>query len=167
MTEGLRRMLTKLFSPAAMELTLEARNQEEAFRELVALVPHLNEGARAGLLLSLLGRERLGSTALGRGVALPHTRYVVPGVTKARIIFGRHPQGIDYSAPDGAPVRLFFLLVSPDVSQHLQILSCLTRVLRNAPLIEQLTSAATPREIVRAIEEAEEQLPRPVATAAA
>jgi nitrogen PTS system EIIA component len=160
-------MLTKLFSPAAMGLSLKGRNQEEAFRELVALVPHLNDGARAGLLLSLLGRERLGSTALGRGIALPHTRYAVPGLTKARIIFGRPSHGIDYGAPDGMPVRLFFLLVSPDVSQHLHILSRLTRLLRNATLIEQLTSATTPREIVRAVEEAEEQLPGPVAVAAA
>src|SRR5687768_7591308 len=106
-------MLSKLFSPAAMELTLQAEDKEDAFRDLVDLVPFLNEGARAGLLLSLLGRERLGSTALGRSVALPHTRYVVPGVSKPRIIFGRHPDGIDYGAPDGAPVRLFFLLVSP------------------------------------------------------
>lgn len=160
-------MLSKLFSPAAMELSLKAQDQEKAFRELVALVPHLDDGGRAGLLLSLLGRERLGSTALGRSVALPHTRYVVRGVTKPQIIFGRHPDGIDYGAPDGSPVRLFFLLVSPDVSQHLQILSRLSRVLRNAVLVEQLTSAATPQEVLRAIEEAEQQLPAPVAVAAA
>ncbi len=160
-------MLSKLFSPAAMELNLKAQDQEKAFRELVALVPHLDEGGRAGLLLSLLGRERLGSTALGRNVALPHTRYVVRGVTKSQIIFGRHPDGIDYGAPDGAPVRLFFLLVSPDVSQHLQILSRLSRVLRNAALVEQLTSAATPQEVLHAIEEAEQHLPAPVAAAAA
>ena len=160
-------MLSKLFSPAAMELNLKAEDQERAFRELVGLVPHLDDGGRAGLLLSLLGRERLGSTALGRSVALPHTRYVVRGVTKSQIIFGRHPHGIDYGAPDGAPVRLFFLLVSPDVSQHLQILSRLSRVLRNAALVEQLTSAATPQEVLRAIEEAERRLPAPVAAAAA
>ena len=160
-------MLSTLFSPAAMELNLKAQNQEGAFRELVTLVPHLNDGGRAGLLLSLLGRERLGSTALGRSVALPHTRYVVHGVTKPQVIFGRHADGIDYGAPDGSPVRLFFLLVSPDVSQHLQILSRLSRVLRNAALVEQLTSAATPQEVLRAIEEAEQQLPAPMTVAAA
>ena len=160
-------MLSKLFSPAAMELNLKAQDQERAFRELVGLVPHLDDGGRAGLLLSLLGRERLGSTALGRSVALPHTRYVVRGVTKSQIIFGRHPDGIDYGAPDGSPVRLFFLLVSPDVSQHLQILSRLSRVLRNPELVARLTSAATPQEVLRAIEEAEQRLPAPVTAAAA
>ena len=158
-------MLSKLFSPAAMELNLKAQDQEGAFRQLVALVPHLDEGGRAGLLLSLLGRERLGSTALGRSVALPHTRYVVRGVTKPQIIFGRHLDGIDYGAPDGSPVRLFFLLVAPDVSQHLQLLSRLSRVLRNAARVEQLTSAATPQEVLRAIVEAEQQLPAPAAAA--
>jgi nitrogen PTS system EIIA component len=160
-------MLTKLFSPAAMAMNLEATDQEQAFRELIALVPELNDGGRAGLLLSLLGRERLGSTALGRGIALPHTRYVVPGVIKSRIIFGRHPDGLDYGAPDGAPVKLLFLLVSPDVSQHLHILSRLTRVLRNPVLVEQIKSAAIPREVLRAIDEAERDLPMPVTAAAA
>src|SRR5688572_8816846 len=159
-------MLSKLFSPAAMEMKLKATNQEQAFRELISLVPNLNDGGRAGLLLSLLGRERLGTTALGRSVALPHTRYAVPGIAKPRIIFGRHREGIEYGAPDGAPVRLFFLLVSPDVSQHLQMLSRLTRLLRNSALIEQLLSAATPEDVLRTIEAAE-RLPAPFAAAAA
>jgi len=64
-------------------------------------------------------------------------------------------------------VRLFFLLVSPDVSQHLQILSRLSRVLRNPALVEQLTSAATSQEVLRAIEDAEQQLPARMAVAAA
>jgi mannitol/fructose-specific phosphotransferase system IIA component (Ntr-type) len=160
-------MLSKLFSPAAMEMNLKATGQEQAFRELIALVPQLNDGGRAGLLLSLLGRERLGSTALGRAVALPHTRYSVPGVTRPRIIFGRHAEGLDYGAPDGAPVRLLFLLVSPDVSQHLQILSRLTRLLRNNALVEQLMSAATPHQVLRAIDDAEQQLPAAVTSAVA
>jgi mannitol/fructose-specific phosphotransferase system IIA component (Ntr-type) len=154
-------MLSKLFSTVAMEMDLKANDQEQAFRELVALVPNLNDGARAGLLLSLLGRERLGSTALGRSVALPHTRYSAPGVTKSRIIFGRHAHGLDYGTPDGAPVRLLFLLISPDVSQHLQILSRLSRLLRNSALTEQLLSAATPEEVLGAIEDAERELPAP------
>jgi mannitol/fructose-specific phosphotransferase system IIA component (Ntr-type) len=160
-------MLSKLFSPAAIELNLKAQNQEAAFRELVALVPNLNEGARAGLLLSLLGRERLGSTALGRAIALPHVRYSVPGVSKPQIIFGRSPDGINYGAPDGKPVRLFFLLVSPDVSQHLHILSRLSRLLRNPALIEQLTSAATTGEVMRALETTERNTAKPAVVGAA
>src|SRR5688500_12896984 len=105
-------MLSKFFSTAAMDLSLEARDQEEVFRELIALVPDIDDGARAGLLLSLLGRERLGSTGLGHGIALPHTRYAVPGLSRSLIVFGRNRDGVPYSAPDGAPVKLFFLLLS-------------------------------------------------------
>lgn len=151
-------MLSKLFSTTAMDLSLKAQDREQVFRELIALLPNLDNGARAGLLLSLLGRERLGSTGLGRGVALPHTRYVVDGVTKPQIIFGRHAEGIDYGSLDGAPVKLFFLLVAPDVSQHLQILARLSRVLRDPQLREQLLAAATPAEVLRDIDEAEERL---------
>lgn len=150
-----------------MEMDLKASNQEQAFRALVALVPQLNDGGRAGLLLSLLGRERLGSTALGRGIALPHTRYTVAGVTRPRIVFGRHCEGLDYGSPDGAPVKLIFLLVAPDVSQHLQILSRLSRVLRNSAVVEQLNAATAPDEVLRAIEHAERQLPAPLAAVAA
>lgn len=159
-------MLTKLMSDSAMELALKASDREQVFRELIALLPHLDDGARAGLLLSLLGRERLGSTGLGRSVALPHTRYVGPGVTSPQIIVGRHTGGIDYGAIDGEPVRLFFLLVSPEVSQHLQILGRLTRVLRQPQAVAELLAAATAREVLRAIFEAEQraqlQVPAPV-----
>jgi mannitol/fructose-specific phosphotransferase system IIA component (Ntr-type) len=151
-------MLGKLLSNGGIELSLKAGDREGVFRELVALVPNLNEGARAGLLLSLLGRERLGTTGLGHGVALPHTRYVVAGVTRPKLIFGRHADGIEYGSPDGAPVKLFFLLVSPDVSQHLQILSRLTRVLRDPQLREELLAASTPNELRRSIEEAEQRV---------
>ena len=160
-------MLSNLFSPLAMELSLKARDQEAAFRELVALVPNLNDGARAGLLLSLLGRERLGSTALGRAMALPHTRCVVPGIARPQIIFGRSPAGVDYGAPDGAPVRFFFLLVSPDVAQHLQILARLSRLLRNPELAGQLAGAATAGEVMRALETAERHAAPPMSAAAA
>src|SRR5215211_4393471 len=137
-------MLSKLFSTTGMNLALKAGDRESVFRELVALVPCLDDGARAGLLLALLGRERLGSTGLGRGVALPHTRYAVGGVTRPQIIFGRQQHGINYGAPDGQPVKLFFLLVSPDVAQHLQILSRLSRLLRDPRLREELLDAANP-----------------------
>jgi mannitol/fructose-specific phosphotransferase system IIA component (Ntr-type) len=141
-----------------MDLALKARDREQAFRELIALAPDLDDGARAGLLLSLLGRERLGSTGLGRGVALPHMRYVVAGLRRPQIIFGRHREGINYGALDGQPVKLIFLLVSPDVSQHLQILSRLNRLLRDPQVREELLNAATSQEILRSIADAEQRV---------
>jgi mannitol/fructose-specific phosphotransferase system IIA component (Ntr-type) len=151
-------MLSKLFSRPAIELALKAHDREQAFRELISLIPALSDGQRAGLLLSLLGRERLGSTGLGHAVAMPHTRYAVPGVTRPQIIFGRHSGGIPYGSLDGTPVRLFFLLVSPDVAQHLQILARLGRVLRDSQLRGELLSVTTPDEVLQSIEEAERRL---------
>jgi mannitol/fructose-specific phosphotransferase system IIA component (Ntr-type) len=151
-------MVSKLFSPMAMDLALKASDRESVFRELIALVPDLDDGARAGLLLALLGRERLGSTGLGRGVALPHTRYAINGVTRPQIIFGRHRDGINYGALDGQPVKLFFLLVAPDVAQHLQILSRLSRLLRDAGLRDELLAVNSAQEVLRAIQEAERRM---------
>jgi mannitol/fructose-specific phosphotransferase system IIA component (Ntr-type) len=151
-------MLSKYFAGSAMDLSLKAHDREQAFRELISLLPGLNDGARAGLLLSLLGRERLGSTGVGHAVALPHTRYAVPGVKRPQIVFGRLNPGIPYGSPDGAPVKLLFLLVSPDVAQHLQILSRLTRVLRDARLRDELLHAETPDDVLRSIDQAEERL---------
>jgi len=140
-----------------MDLALQAGDRESVFRELIALVPGLDAGARAGLLLALLGRERLGSTGLGHGVALPHTRYVINGVTRPQIVFGRHRNGINYGALDGQPVNLFFLLLAPDVAQHLQILSRLSRLLRDNRLREELLSAPNPHEVLRTIQAAEQR----------
>ena len=159
-------MLSKLFSTPAMELALRAGDRESVFRDLIALVPGLDDGARAGLLLSLLGRERLGSTGLGRGVALPHTRYAINGVTRTQIIFGRHREGINYGALDGQPVKLFFLLLAADVAQHLQILSRLSRLLRDGRLREELLSVSSPHEVLRAIEEAEQRIQSPASPVA-
>jgi PTS system nitrogen regulatory IIA component len=151
-------MLSKLFARYAMDLSLEAHDREQAFRELISLLPGLDDGARAGLLLSLLARERLGSTGIGHAIALPHTRYAVPGVNRPQIVFGRLRNGIPYGSADGGLVKLFFLLVSPDVAQHLQILSRLTRVLRDARLRDELLGAERPEEVLRSIDQAEERL---------
>jgi mannitol/fructose-specific phosphotransferase system IIA component (Ntr-type) len=154
-------MLSKLFSTPAMDLALTGGDRESVFRELIALVGGLDDGARAGLLLALLGRERLGSTGLGGGIALPHTRYAVNGVTRPQIIFGRHSGGINYGALDGQPVKILFLLLAPDVAQHLQILSRLSRLLRGARLREELLAASSPEGVLRALQEAEQRMQSP------
>ena len=149
-------MLSTLFSAGTMELALKARDRDSAFQELVAKIPNLNDDARIILLRALAERERLGSTSLGQGVALPHTRHAVAGLTRPLIIFGRSA-GIAYGALDGAPVKLVFLLVSPDVSQHLQILARLTRVLRDPQLREELLQAPGRTAVIEALDEAEQR----------
>ncbi|MBI3781853.1 MAG: PTS sugar transporter subunit IIA [Deltaproteobacteria bacterium] len=102
-----------------------------------------------GLLSSLQERERLGSTAIGEGIAIPHAR--LPGVSKFAAVFGRHPQGVDFESLDGQPTRLFFLLVVPQEStgEHLKVLARVSRLMKDAGLRNSLMQAHDRSEIYR------------------
>jgi len=96
------------------------------------------------------------TTGLGDGVAIPHARNAIPGLTDhAVIVFGRHSQGLDYGAVDGKPVRLVFLLIAPTISEHLESLASLSRLLRNAHLRRDLLKVGTPQEALARIRQAE------------
>src|SRR5437868_2706232 len=126
-------VLSQILRSGHIELNLHSQTRDDAFRELIGHVPYLRKrpDAAEALLKALIDREKLCSTGLGDGIALPHTRNCIPGLSEHPIlVFGRHQQGIDYGAVDGSPVHLFFLLIAPSVSQHLQILARLTRLLR-------------------------------------
>jgi PTS system nitrogen regulatory IIA component len=91
---------------------------------------------------SLLGREKLGSTGLGHGVALPHGRSKI--VQEPRLAVVRLSQGIDYDAPDSEPVDLIFALIVPEESteEHLQILAMLAEMLANESFVTRLRTAS-------------------------
>lgn len=97
----------------------------------------------------LLERERLGSTGLGHGIALPHSR--MEDVTQARGAFIRLRQGIDYDAIDNRPVDLAFALIVPEEANetHLQLLSALARMFSDASLRLDLHAAQSPEEVLR------------------
>jgi mannitol/fructose-specific phosphotransferase system IIA component (Ntr-type) len=126
--------------------------------ELVNQIPQLaNEPAeRQTLLRALHERERLHSTGIGDGIALPHARNALVGLVDAPLmVFGRQAQGIPYDAIDGVPARLFFLLLAPTVTQHLGILARLGRILRDPALRQRLLSVEDPQEVIALIREAE------------
>jgi nitrogen PTS system EIIA component len=89
----------------------------------------------------LLEREELGSTGLGRGLAVPHCR--VPGVDRPWLAVGIHPSGVPFGAADGLPVRLFLALISPasDPASHLQLLASISRWARGDGAVEALARA--------------------------
>ena len=102
--------------------------------ELVGQIPAIagQPEAQQTLLRALREREQLHSTGIGDGVAVPHARNALVGlVDQPVIVFGRHAQGIPYDAIDGAPARLFFLVVAPTVTQHLAALARISRLLRD------------------------------------
>ena len=154
-------VLSKLLSPAAINLNLKSTDRDSTLAELVNLIPQLagQPESRQTLLRALHEREQLHSTGIGDGIALPHSRNALVGlVDKSILVFGRHPQGIPYGAIDAIPARLFFLLVAPTVTEHLAILARLGRLLRDPKLGQNLLAVGAPEEVIALIREAEARM---------
>lgn len=150
--------LSELISPAAINLNLSSADRDAVLNELVNQIPQLatQPEARQTLLRALHERELLHSTGIGDGIALPHARNALVGlVDEPIIVFARHASGIPYGAIDGAPARLFFLLIAPTVTQHLGILARLSRILRDPKVRQNLLTADRPEKVISLIREAE------------
>lgn len=104
------------------------------------------------LLDTLLEREKLGSTGIGEGVAIPHGK--VPGLPGLIASFGRAVQGVDFRAIDGRPTHLFFALFAPENSAgaHLKALARISRIFKNPAFREAIMRAQTAEEIYKLIE---------------
>ncbi len=153
-------VLSKLISPATINLNLKSVDRESVLGELVDQIPQLSgqPDARQTLLRALHEREQLHSTGIGDGIALPHARNALVGlVDEPVIVFGRHANGIPYDAIDQVPAKLFFLLIAPTVTQHLAILARISRLLRDPKLRQNLLSADKPEKVVKLLREAEER----------
>jgi PTS system nitrogen regulatory IIA component len=113
---------SSLFSNALISTTKEA-----ALKEMVEIVSRRHGVRDPGLLLEMLERrESLGSTGIGKGVAIPHGRSLA--VVDLRVLFARSPKGVDFDAIDGKPVKLFFLIVAPPHDKRNEYLPLLGRV---------------------------------------
>ncbi|MEJ5239003.1 PTS sugar transporter subunit IIA [Limisphaera sp. VF-2] len=156
--------LHALLSVERICLQLRAQTRDDVLRELVGLIPSL-AGAperQERLFQALREREELHSTGIGDGVALPHARQALPDLlTEPELAFGRHPAGVAFRAVDGRPVRLFFLLLAPNLTIHLAMLARISRLLRQAALREALLAAPSPQAVMDLVREAELQLNRP------
>jgi mannitol/fructose-specific phosphotransferase system IIA component (Ntr-type) len=153
--------LSELLSPGGINLNLQSKQRDDVLGELVNLIQEVaaQPEARQTLLHALREREQLHSTGIGDGVALPHARNALVGlVNHPVVVFGRHNQGIPYGAIDGAPARLFFLLIAPTVTEHLAILARLSRMLREPKLRKNLLAAETPQKVLELIREAETKM---------
>ena len=161
MKKANRATLSQLLSPESMNLDLQSEDRDAVLAELVDQVPQFADQpeARDTLLRALYEREKLHSTGIGDGVAIPHARNALVGlVDKPLVVFGRHAAGIPFDAIDKVPARLFFLLLAPTVTQHLAILARLTRLLNDPRLRKELLAALTAEEILAAVRTAEEKL---------
>lgn len=104
------------------------------------------------LVETLLDREKLGSTGIGEGVAIPHGK--VPGLPGLMASFGRSAGGVDFRAIDGKPTHLFFALFAPENSAgtHLKALARISRIFKNPAFREAIMRAPDAAEIYRLIE---------------
>lgn len=148
--------LTDLLVRDACVMDAQARTKGEALRELAHAMaeatPQLDEST---LLEQLLERERLGTTAMGDGIAIPHAR--VESLDRLHIGFSRSRHGVEFESLDGKPTHLFFLLVAPgrEGSAHLLALARLSRLLTVDVFRERLNELVTVDELVAAFAEAE------------
>jgi len=134
-------LVAKLLPPANVLLDLPVSSKKRLFEQVGLLFENNHGIARSLVFDSLFARERLGSTGLGQGVAIPHGR--IKGLKDALGAFVRLGQPVPFDAPDGKPVILLFVLLVPEqaTEKHLQILSELAQMFSDRALREAMTAA--------------------------
>jgi PTS system nitrogen regulatory IIA component len=140
--------LTDFFAPDAVSLDLRGDGKDDVLGALVGLLG-LDEGARETLLRLLQRREALGSTGVGRGIAIPHCRSLV--VERLRLAYGHHRAGVEYQAIDNRPVHDFFLIVAPPLeisNQYLPVLGKIAQFAKEPDVPQRLSGLESPAEFL-------------------
>jgi PTS system nitrogen regulatory IIA component len=144
-------LIAKLLPEANVLIDLDVSSKKRVFEQVGLLFENNNSVARSEVFDSLFAREKLGSTGLGQGIAIPHGR--IRGLKEAMgaVVRMRHP--IPFDAPDAQNVSIIFVLLVPDraTDMHLQILSELAQMFSEKPFREQLLAAPTAAELHRLI----------------
>jgi PTS system nitrogen regulatory IIA component len=141
--------LREFFSEDVIKLDLKGEAKDEILKELISLLdlPEKSEGI---LFKMLKRRENLGSTGIGRGIAIPHCRSLV--VNRLRVAFGRKTTPIDFKAIDDKPVSFFFLIVAPPLevsNQYLPVLGRIAQLCRETGVPGRLAKIDAPAEFIK------------------
>ncbi|WP_237152666.1 PTS IIA-like nitrogen regulatory protein PtsN [Oryzibacter oryziterrae] len=133
--------LSDLLAVEAVSSRLKAVSKKQTFQDLAAKAAVLTGHGEKEILETLLQREKLGSTGVGHGVAIPHGK--LPGLKSLTGLFARLDRPIDYDSIDGEPVDLVFLLLAPEHAgaDHLKALARIARVLRDGHTASKLRAA--------------------------
>jgi mannitol/fructose-specific phosphotransferase system IIA component (Ntr-type) len=145
--------LRDFFSEDAIKLELEGNTKDEILKELIGLLG-LDDKSEGMLYKMLKRRENLGSTGIGRGIAIPHCRSLV--VSKLRVAFGRKSQGVDFKAIDEKPVYFFFLIVAPPLevsNQYLPVLGKIAQFSKEPDVPSRLMELTESRQFIQLLEE--------------
>ena len=145
--------LSDFFSPDAITLGLRGGTKDEILAELVGLL-RLDDGASDTLLRMLQRRETLGSTGVGRGIAIPHCRSLV--VSRLRLAYGHQRGGIAFQAIDNRPVFDFFLIVAPPLevsNQYLPVLGKIAQFAKEPDIPDRLAALQSADDFLRLLGE--------------
>jgi mannitol/fructose-specific phosphotransferase system IIA component (Ntr-type) len=151
--------LADFLFPGAFVPQLASDDKEGVIRELVEALVRAKKVPRGNVTAvvdALLERERLGSTGIGKGIAVPHAKH--RSVKEVVGTVGLSPQGVDFAALDGELAYVFFLLVSSpnDASHHLEALELIAQTLKHGTFCRFLRQCRTQQELVELLEEADQ-----------
>lgn len=151
--------LSRILSENRMIMDMEATNREEAIDELCAVVQKDNLVLDPGDFRErVVAREKLLSTGIGKGIAIPHPRDPITALrASAIIVFGHSGKGINMDSVDGKPVNLFFLLACKDIEIHLQVMGRLAQMLNHDTFVNEIDQGEKPDDILKVAMEFERQ----------
>jgi len=149
--------IADILSEKSIVTDLKGRTKRQVLEELTdAVLEEKPQLDRERLMAVLLERERLGSTGIGEGIAIPHGK--LKDLDSLILSFGRSSQGVDFESMDGKPVHLFFLLVAPEncAGVHLRALAKVARLLKNGVVRKQLGSVSRREDVYAVIQQEDE-----------
>jgi len=151
--------LSEIFNPQLIISNLKAHDKKGVLEELSQKITEQNPSLnKRSLLQVLLEREKLGSTGIGDGIALPHGK--LAELSNLLISFGRSINGLDFDSIDEQPAYLFFLLLAPENSagMHLTALAKISRMLKDGNFRQRLMGAKSRKEIYQVIMDMDKEL---------
>ena len=151
--------LSEILKPECIIADLRAHDKKGVLEELAEVITGCEPSLSKGVLLQvLLERERLGSTGIGDGIALPHGK--LKELDHLCISFGRSMEGLDFDSIDEKPVYVFFLLLAPENSagMHLKALAKISRMLKDGNFRRRLMSVNSGQEIYEMVIDKDEEL---------
>lgn len=146
-------LISKTLAVSHVALDMDITSKKRLFEQIGLLFENEDRIARANVFDALFAREKLGSTGLGEGVAIPHGR--IKNLRDTVAVFVRAKGGIPFEAPDNEPVRLVFAMLVPEhaTEQHLNMLSELAQMFSDADLREALLAENDPAAVHKLLTE--------------
>ena len=140
--------LSEFMNKNSIFLDVHAESQKNVFKILGNIFSKKNKTLSSLIIDKLNERERLGSTSVGNGIAIPHTK--IDGINETQVIFLKLIDGVDFSASDGKKIDLVFSIIAPENSEsdHLLILSSISNFIRKKQKIDRLRGSSNMEEIL-------------------